>query len=218
MQIIMAVLSLALLVWSEPVSAQVTYSVSVSHHRDVPPLSETQVQEILANASKLLQKPDHADTPDDVKCNVTFTLKGPIRTFASPDKIAHGDLDIIDLHRVDADVDVHFRVKVVEGIGVCRGNFGRANGCAYPPQPRSIIVVHPQSHKDENNQPVADYPDHVLWAHEFGHLTGLGHRKDKDALMKCGGVTRSSVRVKEEECRCLLGGPGACQLPPPLFC
>jgi hypothetical protein len=219
MQIIVAaLLSLALLIWTEPANAQATYSVSVSHHIGVPPLSVTEVEGILAGASQLLVKPDHADTPDDVKCGVTLELKGPIRTFASPDKVAYGDLHVLALHRVDSGVDAHVRIKVVEEIRYCRNKWGKANGCSYPIDFRSILVVHPRLHKDQNGQLMANYPDHVLWAHEFGHLTGLGHRTDRDALMKCGGVTSSSVRVKPDECRCLLGGPGTCRLPQASWC
>jgi hypothetical protein len=218
MHILMVLLSLALLMRSEPASAQTTYSVSVSHHSDLPALSETQVSEILANASKLLQKPGQADTAEDVQCNVAFTLKGPIRTFSSADKVVNGDLDIAELHRIDSQLDVDFRIKVVQEIGFCRKTSGTFNGCAYPIESRSIVIVHPQLQKDQNGQLVADYPNHVLWAHEFGHLTGLGHRRDDKALMTCGGITRSSVRVQPNECRCLLGGLGSCKLPPPLFC
>jgi hypothetical protein len=38
-----------------------------------PSLTKHEVKEILSKASKLLQKgADHLDTPDNVKCNVTF--------------------------------------------------------------------------------------------------------------------------------------------------
>ena len=52
MQIVLAALSLALLMWVEAASAQSTYSMSVSRHSSVPSLSEAEVREILASASK----------------------------------------------------------------------------------------------------------------------------------------------------------------------
>jgi hypothetical protein len=210
MRIIMAVLFLALLMWIDPASAQKTYSVSVSRHSDVA-LTEEQVNKILDGASKLLQKnPGH-------KCNVSFTLQGSVRTFTSLDKV-FGDLDIDALHRVDADVaGVDFHVKVVKEIMFCRDTPGNFRGCAYPPTYRSLIVVRPTKDTDGHDS----FSEHVLWAHEFGHLTGLGHRKNRRALMKCGGITNVSVRVSRRECRCMLRGPGpgSCKLPPaPLWC
>jgi hypothetical protein len=71
-----------------------------------------------------------------------------------------------------------------------------------------------------------DYPDHLLWAHEFGHLTGLGHREssdeagapehDQDALMtRCDlasqfptPAAQSKAQVSKDECRSLRAGPG----------
>jgi len=227
MPIIMAIVSFALLIWIEPASAQKssaqrTYPVSVSVHSELPELTEQEVKKILADASKVLQKdPGHEDWDDDVACNVTFTLQGPVRTFSSPDKQVF-DLDVEDVHRVHADVaaGADFHVKVVERIMFCRGTQGNFRGCSFPPQFRSIIVVHPQKHADDVGQRIYSVPDHVLWAHEFGHLTGLGHRKSKRALMKCGGITDVSVRVNRRECRCLLAGPGpgSCQLPPAQWC
>jgi hypothetical protein len=215
MPIIIAILSVALLIWAEPANAQKTYSVSISSHTGVPALTEDDVKQILADAAKMLQKPPgHPDTDEDAACNVAFTLKGPVRTFASPSEPVLFDKSDIDaVQAVDADVDADFHIKIVEKILFCRDTPGEFHGCGYPPQYRSITVIHPQRH-------AANFPAHVLWAHEFGHLTGLGHRKDTDALMKCGGVTDTSVRLKRDECRCLLMGPNnqMCQLPPAFFC
>jgi len=204
MRIIMAFLAIALVSWAEAASAQKTYSVSVSRYSGKPDLTEKEVQNILDDASELLQKnTSHV-------CNVTFTLKSPILTFESPEespKVVHGDRDIDELHRLNDDVaGVDFHVKIVEKIGFCRGVFnGNIRGCAFPPKFRSIIVIHPKL------QTAA--PSHIVWAHEFGHLAGLPHRKDDQrALMKCGGVTNVSVQVNKRECDCLLK-PGSCELP-----
>jgi len=213
-------LSLALLMWVEAASAQQTYSLSVSRHRAVPELSDGDVRRILADASRMLQKNPRHDSDDDVACNVTLTLKGSVGTFASPNTPVV-DRDNIDaVHRVDANVaGVDFHVKVVKEINFCRPDLPAEPfvGCSFsPPDFRSMIVVHPKLHKDAQGRPLSRYPDHLLWAHEFGHLTGSGHRDDDQlALMtRCPlntqflNISDARVRVNSEECRRLLAGPG----------
>jgi hypothetical protein len=225
MRIIAGILSLAALIWVEAATAQKTFSLSVSHHTAVPPLSEEEVKRILADASKMLQKVSHSD------CNVTFTLSGPIRTFPRPDMPAPDEPivkrnNIAAFHRVDSDVTgTDFHVKVVKEIRFCRPDLPNPNGlfegCSFlRPVSRSIIVVHPKFHKnphDLDGPPLSDYPDHVLWAHEFGHLTGLPHRRARLALMTPCSLTEftdpnTRVRVNRAECRRFRSGPGA---PPP---
>jgi hypothetical protein len=220
MRISAGLLSLALLMWVEAASAQQTYSLSVSRHRDVPALSDGEVKRILADASRMLQKNPRQDGDDDVACNVTFTLKGSVGTFASPNTPVV-DRDNIDaVHRIDANVaGVDFHVKIVKEINFCRPDLPAEPfvGCSFsPPDFRSMILVHPRLHKDAQGRTLSRYPDHLLWAHEFGHLTGLGHRDDDQlALMtRCplntqfSNVSDARVRVNSQECRRLLAGPG----------
>jgi hypothetical protein len=220
MRISAGLLSLALLMWVEAASAQQTYSLSVSRHRDVPALSDGEVKRILADASRMLRKNPRQDGDDDVACNVTFTLKGSVGTFALPNTPVV-DRDNIDaVHRVDANVaGVDFHVKIVKEINFCRPDLPAEPfvGCSFsPPDFRSMILVHPRLHKDAQGRTLSRYPDHLLWAHEFGHLTGLGHRDDDQlALMtRCplntqfSNVSDARVRVNSQECRRLLAGPG----------
>jgi hypothetical protein len=232
MRTIMAIPALALLIWVEAASAQSVYSLSVSRHSSVPPLSAADVSEILARASKMLQ--EAPGSPNDVTCSVRFILKGPVRTFSDlpsmrpPNTLASVDEhNIAAVNKVDADIaGVNFHAKVVEEIKFCRpGVHGNQAGCAFsPPDFRSIIVVHPKRHRDPRNLDgprLDEFPDHLLWAHEFGHLTGLGHREsvgnpdDEIALMtRCNLSTQfsnrpdSRVQVSRDECRHLLAGPG----------
>jgi hypothetical protein len=226
-RIIASTLLFAMLIWIDAVSAQKTYSLSVSRHRAVPALSEGEVRGILADASRMLQKNSRHNDDEDVACNVTFTVRGPVRSFASPDTSEVVDEDNIRaVHRVDSNVaGVDFHVKVVEEINFCRpGLNGPFHGCSYPIDFGSIIVVHPKLHRDPRGQILATYPDHLLWAHEFGHLTGLGHRRDRFALMTPCPLTQFSnvpdtrVQVNRAECRCLLSGLGSCPLPGPVTC
>jgi hypothetical protein len=195
---IIAIACLGLLTWVEPASAQKTYSLTVSRHQDVA-LSADDVDKILADASKMLQK-DSARTsnPNNVACKVTFKRNGPVTTFASPDapKIIRTAADRDAIHREKA------HVKVVEKIKFCRGDPAEFAGCAWPPQDksRSIIVV---------RDPPAPAPA-ILWAHEFGHRMGLRHRGEPLALMTVCDLKRNQVQVTRKECKCFLDGPGSC--------
>jgi hypothetical protein len=198
MRTIIAVVCLALLMWVEPASAQKTYSLQVSRHESVA-LSADEVDEILADMSKILQKDSaHVSPPNNVRCNVTFKRKGPVATFGSPNRqgIIDTRADRDAVHREDADV------KVVNEINFCRGEPAKFAGCAWPPPlgRRSMIVV---------RNPPAPFPG-ILWAHEFGHRTGLRHRSDALALMTICDLKGNQVQVTQDECNCFLSGPGSC--------
>jgi hypothetical protein len=206
MQTIIAIVCLGLLMWVEPAGAQSTRSLTVSHHRDIP-LSEDQVDEILAKASEILQKNS---------CNVTFRRSGPVRPFASSTTPATietaADRDAV--HREDSDV------KVVKAIKYCRDEHDRGqdhDGCAWdpprpgrPPQHRSMIAVHRQDTRLAG----------LVWAHEFGHRTGLWHRSEADALMTICPLDLDRLipqeKVNRRECNCFVGGPDSCRTPAPV--
>jgi hypothetical protein len=87
-----------------------------------PDLSEREIKGILARASKRLQKDSSHNRDDDVGCNVTFTFKGSVGTFASPDTPVVDRDNLAAVHRVHSNVaDVDFHVKVVKGINFCEG-------------------------------------------------------------------------------------------------
>jgi len=220
MRIVASILSLAVLMWVEAATAQSTYLVSVSRHRDVPDLSERQVKAILARASRMLRK-DSTQNDKDVSCDVTFTLKGQVGKFESPNTPVVDQDNIEAFHQVGSNVaGVDFRVKLVKEIKFCRTGLppGSSAGCSFSrPDFRSMILVHPKLHKDDAGHVLSNYRDHLLWAHEFGHLTGLGHRDDDPlALMtRCplntqfSNISDARVRVNADECHHLLAGPGA---------
>jgi hypothetical protein len=199
MQIIIAIVCLGLLIWVEPASAQrsKTHSLTVGRHENVA-LRAEEVDKILAEASKVLRK-----------CNVILKRKGSVRPFASSET---PEVIETDAHR-DAVHSEDFDIKIVKTIGFCRVEGGHA-GCAWDPplsgphslpQRRSIIVKLQKDAKDSGR----------LWAHEFGHRTGLWHRGTKTALMTPCPLESRHVQITRKECECFLGGPGFCKDPEP---
>jgi hypothetical protein len=149
-------LLVGLLLWVEPVSAKV-YWLTVSISPGVnPTLTKVKIKQILESASALL---DHNG------CDVEFKLKGLVPFTSAPAKIT--DARTLEaVHRVPADV------KVVQSISYCVEKKGFFIGCSWRPKnrPRTVIVT---------NEEEMTGNDPMLWAHEFGHTTGLLHRNDK---------------------------------------
>jgi hypothetical protein len=186
--------------------AETTHLLSVGRHDSVQ-FSEQKVDEILAAASKVL----HATA-----CNVTLKRIGPLYTFASPSTpaIIKNQIERDEVHKVKFTPDVLISVKIVERIEFCRPNFGKSlfNGCSWPRHFRSMIVIaDPEPHVPE-----------LVWLHEFGHQTGLWHRRpDNVALMSPCPLTTANVQITADECKCFRKGPGARKTPepdPPVTC
>jgi hypothetical protein len=190
-----AILLLGLLWWSEPANAQKIYSMTVSAHAAVRSLlTESAVEKLLKRASQLLQT---QDDDQDVSCSVGFKLDRPIETFTYAPAVIRNADDLEAVHSVPADV------KVVQRIDYCVGKHHRGGfaGCAWRPEGRRKTVV--VTYMGETGV------DAVLWAHEFGHTTGLLHRADRDgfALMTPCQLHAFRQHVTEDECRHFLAGP-----------
>jgi len=200
---IIGMLCLCLLIAVQPARAQKVFPLSVSHHHAVT-LDDDDVKTILAMASSLLQKKNgFRNTAGHVACNVGFELKGQVHEFASastPSVIKKRE-DIEAVHKEPTDV------KVVEEIGFCKGTTAGFWGCSWPHHFRSIIVVDPKRFRRDANFP------HIVWAHEFGHLTGLWHSKEPDALMSICNLAGDQIQLDQRECDCYRGGPGTCHTP-----
>ena len=172
------------------------YSVSVSQHEDVTnPLTEMDIENILARASELLKK-----------CNIKFTWDGQLGTFGEDraPRSPQSKSDIIKVHKIDRGAKTDLHVKVVEEIkDFCKVDRTPQafNGCSWPIDFRSMIVVaHP-----EDGAPLSS-----LWAHEIGHLMGLRHTlpSASDSLMTPCPIKKTHKVVTEDECMCYLSGPG----------
>jgi hypothetical protein len=203
MRTAIALTCLALLVGVNEARAQATHSLSVSRHVSVP-FNESQVDDILTAASKILHTAG--------ACDVTLKRVGPIQTFTSPNrdgvirKNNQSDRDAV--HRVNFDSSV-VNVKIVNVIDFCIPNIPPTfRGCSFPTTFKSIIV--------EAGRPVPE----LVWPHEFGHQTGLWHRGlDGQTVDKATGLTAlmspcplgaDNVQLNQDECTCLKQGQGAC--------
>jgi hypothetical protein len=202
MRIIIAIVCLGLLTWITPANAQAMYSLRVSRHPSVQ-FSEQKVDAILAAASKKLQR----------SCNVTLQRVGQMRILPSnlPAVIKNQtDRDAVHAENPDPDPKV-ISVKIVKKIEFCRPQQGNSFvGCSWPHSFHSIIVVANERFLQ------------LVWPHEFGHHTGLWHRKGlNNALMSPCPLKATNVQITQSECQCLLAGPGGCQTPepqPPVAC
>ena len=195
MRIFTAILLLGLPWWVAPAGAQTMHSLTVSIHEGVTPkLGASDVKGILAAASRLLQTKDDAQ---DVSCNVGFALKGEVGTFTSAPAVINTAADLEAVHSVPADV------KVVQTIKYCVGKFSEEGflGCAWRPEgrPKTVIVA----------SLVGDGMAPLVWAHEYGHTTGLLHRQDKNgfALMTPCAIQAFSRHVDQVECDHFIAGP-----------
>jgi hypothetical protein len=203
MQTRVAVLCLALLLGVEPAGAQQVYSLTVSIHKDLPPLTETQADDAFQRASDLLKEGRN-------QCGLTLKRSGSIGTFDSaPKKIMSLD-DLEAVHRVPADV------KIVESIHFCMGKFDKRSwwGCSWRPEglPKTVIVARGLSPGPVFGRDLR----YILWAHEFGHTRGLHHRvNDKNALMTPCDIADGNRHITKDECTCYKDGPGGCPIPPP---
>lgn len=183
-----ALLCLGLLV-VEPATAQKVYSLTVSVHQDArPALTEEKVDQILTAASRLLSQTN--------SCGVTLERKGPITTFADAPSVISDETDLEAVHRENADI------KVVRDVQFCK-NPGSFVGCSWRRDgPKTMIVT-------QKMPSIA----HIIWAHEFGHTTGLQHRTGMNALMSACNLFFNTVQINKDECDCFLAGPGGCSIP-----
>jgi hypothetical protein len=196
-----AILLLGLLLLVDPASAGnlKIYPLTVSIHAEVNPApTQDAIEQVLKLASDLMQQ-----APNN--CGIGFKLKGPITTFTSAPASINDAAGLEAVHRVPA------TVKIVKEINFCiNGQQNGLVGCSWRPynRPKTVIVT-------TRMMGVGIEP--VLFAHEFGHVTGLLHRNDRDgeALMTPCGLEAFNRHINKDECRHLLAGP-ALQYPPGL--
>ncbi len=142
--------------------------LTYANHPDVTnPMDDARLDDVLAFGSL---RAGRADFTADVACCVLFSRSGGAQTVGSS-----GDgLDIIDTGgELDAVLDDPVaRFKVVRAINNCGGPGMNIIGCASTPG-NGIAVVRRTNIGSEA----------VLWVHEYGHNTGLGHSANGRHIM-----------------------------------
>jgi len=143
-------------------------------------IADDRVDDLLASAGLVMATDSTAGSLVDVACCIQLQRVGAGVSFGSS-----GDgLDVITTSSEISQVlsNTVARFKVVDSIQYCGGPGSNIIGCGYAPGD-GIAVVRLSSLTSEG----------LLWAHEFGHNTGLGHNPSGGYIMSPslgGGNTR----------------------------
>lgn len=230
-----AVVLLGLTVWAEPAGAQdvapKSYSLTVSVHPAVnPKLQQSEIENILRCASGILQGnttivPLNCPLMEPHNnCQIEFKFKGfqPFVPAAATKKTVDDLANIEDADGLEAVHSVPADVKVVESITFCAPGVKPTGyaGCAWRPagsdgseKQRTVIVA-----RSKFLPMLGPAVGAAIWAHEFGHTTGLVHRYQRDDvsgdsanLMTPCDLGVLSQPINNDECAQFRAG----RMPPP---
>jgi len=158
--------------------------LTYANHVDTPSrMNDARLDEALTRASATAGLENFAA---DVACCITVGRSGTARTFGTT-----GDgLDVVDSA---ADIQSVLgnsiaRVKVVRAIEHCAGPGTNIIGCSRFPG-NTMVVVRLTSASGEG----------LLWLHEYGHNTGLGHHGDSRYIMH-GQYNGNNSALTQDEC------------------
>ncbi len=176
------------LVINPPGSDLRTVSVIVHRHPTVS-LTNADADRILADMGTTLQR---SDSSPDVATPIRFVRSGSVRTL--PANIS-GTIQTAEQWR--ALMAAGTGVKVVQAIRWCGGPGGSIIGCAPVGSARMNLAVV----RFTNNQ------EGILWAHEYGHNTGSGHRQDDTRALMYPSIGSNHNVINQTESQRFLTGP-----------
>jgi hypothetical protein len=178
-----------LLLSSGAYAQSATQFVTIRRHSSLS-MSNAQADKILRDASVVLQvDDDFAVGTGDIACDVTLSRVQDVRNFAtSAPASVNSSADYVAVSAEDS------FVKVVDTITFCGGRFGTFAGCTTTPG-RNMVVEETGANRD------------IVWAHEFGHATGLQHRNAPKALMTSVPLASDQRYVNQTECDSFKAGP-----------
>jgi len=177
------------LVVNPPVTIR-TVQVTVQRHSSVA-LSDADADRILGDMGTILQSDD---SPADVATPVRFVRNGPVQVLpAGIPATIQTEADLTAL------LNAGTGVKIVQAIRWCGGPGGSIIGCA----PVGSPTVNLAAVRFTANQ------EGLIWVHEYGHNTGLGHRTDDPRAVMFPSVGVDHNVVNGAESAAYLAGPVA---------
>lgn len=175
------------LVVNPPVTIR-TVQVAVQRHSTVA-LTDADADRILADMGTILQSDD---SPADVATPVRFVRNGRVGVLP-----ANVPATIATAADLTALLNAGAGVKIVQAIRWCGGPGGSIIGCA----PVGSPTVNVAAVRFTANQ------EGVIWVHEYGHNTGLGHRTDDPRAVMFPSVGVDHNVVNSAESARYLAGP-----------
>ncbi|MFC0250442.1 hypothetical protein [Massilia consociata] len=167
-----------------------TVQVTVHRHSSVP-LSDAEADRILADMGTILQSDD---SPADVATPVRFVRNGAVRVL--PPTVAGTIQTQAEWTTL---MTAGTGIKVVQAIRWCGGPGDSIIGCAPVGSPSVNLAVVRFTPGQEG----------ILWAHEYGHNAGNGHRTDDPRALMYPAIGPDHNVVNNAEAERFLSGPTA---------
>lgn len=160
-----------------------THHLTVSRFVEVD-FTDQDAREVLKEMGGVLQTDDSRGNsgPGDIECPVSFELVAPVDVFDAGTGTISTEEDFHEVISQPGDV------KVVETVDWCERPNPAFVGCAR----RGDSFVVEAAHAD-------DFAG-ALWAHEFGHVKNLDHRRNESLMTMNEVVSAASRRVDGDEC------------------
>lgn len=150
----------------------------IRRHSNAPQMGETLADSTLAGVTNILTSVDGAG---DVSCSTQTIREGNVITFTEGD----GSIDTsAELYALEPGINL------VDELNFCAAAAPNIGGCAFGGDTIAVPILWSSIRS-------------VVWGHEIGHLTGLGHRSGTHTLMN-SGADADNRHVNTSECNSFL--------------